>query len=70
MERDETFILEDEEGRIFLLPTSSSHLSHNESDPFYPAFDYYSEWHEYSGLGWAMDKVYDNNPIQMLFAPW
>ncbi|GJQ11065.1 hypothetical protein GpartN1_g2856.t1 [Galdieria partita] len=69
MKREGTLVVQDEEGRIFSIPISSGHLSSNESDPLYAVFDYYSEWNDYGGLGWALDEVYEKTPIQMLFAP-
>ncbi|GJD08670.1 hypothetical protein Gasu2_29600 [Galdieria sulphuraria] len=69
MDREETLVLEDEEGRMFSIPISSSHLPSHKSDPLYAIFDYYSEWNDFGGLGWALDEVYERIPIQMLFSP-
>jgi len=71
LEEADTLVVQDEEGRLFSVSFSSNQLtSSDSSDSLCAVFDYYSEWNDYGGLGWALDSVYEKVPIQMLFAPW
>jgi len=70
LEEADTLVVQDEEGRLFSVSFSSNQLtSSDSSDSLCAVFDYYSEWNDYGGLGWALDSVYEKVPIQMLFAP-